>query len=65
MEPLTRERNDLMEIIKDFPENKLSELLDFAQFLKQKKQTEELIDLSSLTGKIIEEDKKLLKRLAE
>ncbi len=65
MDTITREKSDLMEIIKDFPENKLIELLDFAQFLKLKKQVENQVNLTSFNDKIIKEDKNLLTRLAK
>ena len=65
MDTLTREKSDLIEIIKDFPESKLIELLDFAQFLKLKKQVENPINLTSFNDKILKEDKNLLSRLAK
>ena len=65
MDTLTREKSDLIEIIKDFPESKLIELLDFAQFLKLKKQVENPINLTSFNDKILKEDKNLLTRLAK
>ncbi len=65
MDTITKEKSDLIEIIKDFPENKLIELLDFAQFLKLKKQVENPVNLSSFHNKIIKEDKNLLTRLAK
>jgi len=65
MDTLTKEKSDLLEIIKDFPESKLIELLDFAQFLKLKKQVENPINLTSFNEKILKEDKNLLNRLAK
>lgn len=65
MDTIAKGKNDLLEIIKDFPENKLIELLDFAQFLKLKKEVEKPIDLTSFSDKIINEDDNLLKRLAK
>ncbi|MGA2141700.1 MAG: hypothetical protein ABSG94_04680 [Brevinematales bacterium] len=66
MSSLIKEKSDLMEIIKDFPESKIIELLDFAQFLKLKKNVaEDPIALESYKDKILHEDKNLLSRLSK
>ena len=63
MNAITKEKSDLLEIIKDFPEDKLSELLDFAQFLKLK--VENPVNLASFNDKILKEDENLFTRLAK
>ena len=65
MDSHAKEKEVLLEIIKDFPENQLLEIIDFAQFLKYKNDSSKDSCLSSFKDKILNEDNNLLKRLAE
>jgi hypothetical protein len=64
METITKERDNLIQMIHNFREQEVIELLDYAQFLKHKKKLKKTNRLSRYTNKILNEDKKLLQRLA-
>lgn len=60
MQSIAEKKDEFIDIVKSLPEDILAEVRDYTDFLLAKKKN----GLSAFTGKIIEEDKELLKRLS-
>ncbi|MEO8210944.1 MAG: hypothetical protein ABI840_10305 [bacterium] len=55
----------LLNTIRDMPDEYISEIIDFANYLKSKKKSGNPLNLKSIAQFIINRDLNLLKRLAE
>lgn len=60
MQNIAKKKDEFIDIVKTLPDDILTEVWDYTDFLLTKKKT----GLSGYTEKIINEDKDLLKRLA-
>lgn len=59
------EKEKLINIINKLPDEIITEVIDYAEFLQQKKEKRNDLDLNKYTEKIISEDSEVLKKLAE
>ncbi len=62
---MIKEKKLLKDILERLPEHHIIELIRYAQFLEHQNKSSEIIKISETSKKIIDEDKNLLKRLAQ